>query len=281
MKNRLSVAMILVPLISFSFGMPKAGAELPTLPKAPWINYFAAYSNRSFRIGVSTKGLIELTVMKDKDVPVIEKLVIPIEVTVQEALPDGRMNILKLDPESLSSEQDPTSELGRVAIRGSVTGKVTIEITLEQSRGSILIGSRIIDPGSAKQPLKVILNAAFSAPYPYVKQDQDEVTGEAFQKKIKNDRIELIWTDKKSVKVPLNKDVDASSPEVSGPGISSAVVDVISYAGKKIQFIASPNSAMVMLNPRVQPLRKGFSIQWSPDPKKDRDGKARLAIAVK
>lgn len=281
MKNRIPFVAILAPLFCLAAVLPQASAELPTLRKAPWINYFAAYENRSFRIGLSTKGVVELTLMKEKDVPVINKLVVPIEFTARETLPDGRVIERKLDPESLASEHEPTSELGSVVIRGKFEGDISFEATLEQSRGSILIGGRITDPGGSANPMKLGLSAAFAAPYPYVKQDQDEVTGIEFQKKIKDDRINLLWTDRKAVKLALNKEVDASSPAVNGPGISSVEIDIISYVGKKISFAASANSAISMRNARAQPLRKGFTFHWSPDPVKDRDGKARFAITVK
>jgi hypothetical protein len=281
MKSRRSSAALLAPLLLAASGLLPAAAELPTLDKAPWINYFAAYSSRTFRIGISTKGLIELSVMKDKDVPVIDKLVIPIAITVQESLPDGRVIERKLDPESLTSKQDATNELGKVVIKGKVTGDAAFEATLEQSRGSILIGGRITDPAGSANPLKFTLSAAFSAPYPYVKEDQDEVTGKEFQKKIKGDRISLIWTDKKAQKLALNEEIDATSPAVNGPGIAGVEIDIISYAGKKLNFAASTNSAITMKNARPQPLRKGFSLHWTADPAKDPDGKARLAITVK
>lgn len=281
MKTRRPSAALLAPLLLAVSGLLPVAAELPTLLKAPWINYFAAYSSRTFRIGISTKGLIELTVMKDKDVPVIEKLVIPIAITVQESLPDGRVIERKLDPESLSSEQKPTNELGKVVIRGKVAGDAAFEATLEQLRGSILIGGRITDPAGSANPLKFTLSAAFPAPYPYVKEDQDEITGKEFQKKIKGDRISLIWTDKKTQKLALNQEIDANSPAVNGPGIAGVEIDIISYAGKKLNFAASANSSITMKSARPQPLRKGFSLHWTADPAKDSEGKARLAITVK
>ena len=281
MKSRRHSAAWLAPLLLAASGLLPVAAELPTLDKAPWINYFAAYSSRTFRIGMSTKGLIELTVMKDKDVPVIEKLVIPITIAVQESLPDGRVIERKLDPESLSSEQKPTNELGKVVIRGKVAGDAAFEASFEQSRGSILIGGRITDAAGSANSLKFTLSAGFAAPYPYVKEDQDEITGKEFQKKIKGDRISLVWTDKKAHKLALNQEIDASSPVVNGPGIAGVEIDIISYAGKKLNFVAAPNSAITMKNAQAQPLRKGFSLHWTTDPAKDPDGKARLAITVK
>ena len=281
MKSRRSSASQLASfLLAASAPLPLC-AELPALPKDPWITFFAVSSNRDSRVTVSTKGLIELSIMKDKEVPVIDKLVIPIAITVQETLPDGRTMERKLDPESLTSEQPATSELGKVVIKGKVAGGAAFEATIEQSRGSILIGGRITDPAGSANPLKFALSAAFSAPYPYAKEDQDEVTGKEFQKKIKGDRISLIWTDRKARKLALNEEIDAGSPAVNGPGIAGVEIDIISYAGKKLNFASSTNSAITMKNARPQPLRKGFSLHWAADPVKDREGKARLVIMVK
>ena len=67
----------------------------------------------------------------------------------------------------------------------NVAGDAAFEASFEQSRGSILIGGRITDAAGSANPLKFTLSAGFAAPYPYVKEDQDEITGKEFQKKIK------------------------------------------------------------------------------------------------
>ena len=160
-------------------------------------------------------------------------------------------------------------------------GDAAFEITIEQKRGTILVGGRVLDPGSLTNSPRVALRADYIAPYPYAKEDQDEVTGKAFQKKIKGDNITLKRTDKKVVKLAMNEEVDAKSEAVTGSGIAEATIDICSYDGRKFTFMAAPNSAISLSNKQPQPLRKGFSIHWKPDPAKDPDGKSRLAILVR
>jgi hypothetical protein len=63
--------------------------------------------------------------------------------------------------------------------------------------------------------------------------------------------------------------------------IASADVRIAAYGKGKFLFTASPESALRLSNTKALSLSEGFSIKWSPDPDKNKDGKARHAIEVK
>ena len=89
------------------------------------------------------------------------------------------------------------------------------------------------------------------------------------------------WTDGKRQKLTFEKVLDAGSKEINGPGIAAAEIKIAAYGKRKFFVTAAPNSAMKLSNAKPASLSEGFSIQWSPDHDKDKDGKARLALEVK
>lgn len=99
--------------------------------------------------------------------------------------------------------------------------------------------------------------------------------------KLKDDEVTVKWTNGKRQSITFEKPVDAGTPEFNGPGITAAEVKIAAYGKKKFLFNASANSVMKISNPKLASLSEGFSLQWSPDPAKDQDGKARLVFEVK
>jgi hypothetical protein len=110
----------------------------------------------------------------------------------------------------------------------------------------------------------------------------DKKEQKAFQKKAEGDSLTLQFVDGKREKKPLGENVDMSSKEINGPGIAELILECETYKGRKIQFTASPdNSSITLANPKAAPIYMGFWVNWSPDPAKDPEGKARLAISVR
>ena len=272
----------MIPVILFTCsGLQPGSAELPALGNPPWTGYFVVYSSKIYQFGIYASGEFRLSAMAANNEPVMEKLVVPIVVAIEETLPDGKVEIRKVQPGSLQSAQAATERLGKAIITGKVAGDATFECTVEQSRGTILIGGRVLESGTLKNPLRLVIRAAFSSPYPYLKDNQNEKAAEAFKKKTKADGIAFKRLDRKADKLPVDQNVDAASPEVNGPGISEAEVRICSYDDRKFVFVASSNSAITLENQAGQPLSKGFSIKWHPDPAKDPAGSARIAIDVR
>jgi hypothetical protein len=271
-----------LPAILFAItGFQSLSAQLRSLNNYPWAGYFAGHSDKSYRFGLLASGEIRLTVIDAKKEPLNAKLIIPIVVTIEETLPDGKTLVKKIQPDSMQSAQAASDRFDKVVVSGKVTGDTAFELMLEQNRGMILIGGRVLDPGSSKNPLRLVVRAAFSSPYPFSKEIPNEKAAEIFKKKIKGDGIALKLTDKQARTFAISQDIDAASAEVNGPGIAEAKIKICSYDGKKFVFLASPNSAMTLEHKPSQPLSKGFSLVWHTDPAKDPEGKARLAIDVR
>lgn len=294
MKSR--PASIAAILISGFLGLTDARAQLPALEEQPWMGYFAVFGNKRFNIGVTSQGQIKLSPMNEKGQQVTQQLDIAITAGIEEILPDGRAVMKQLNPETLTSEQPATAKLEKTTIRGKVTGDAEFELNIEQSRGIIFIGGRVLDPGKlTKNPLRFAVRARIPNGYPHEKnkpsategdddskQDREAKKAEkAFMKKIEDDSLEVKWTDGKRVKRDFVEPVEAASKDLCGPGITSAEVEISSYKGKRFVFTASPNSSITLWNEKPAPLYTGFTINWSADPAKDADGKARLAVEVR
>ncbi len=184
--------------------------------------------------------------------------------------------------ESLRSDQKPTAEFEKTIITGKITGDASFELIMEQDRGIVSLGGRLVGPGSLTNPLRFTIRVGFTEPYPFDDVDfTDKKEAKAFEKKIKSDRIDLKWSDQKRVKLGFEDPIDAKSAEYNGPGIASAEIDISSYKGHKFIIAASEHSTMTLANEKKEPLYKGFSLSWSPDPAKDPEMKTRLSIQVK
>ena len=267
----------------FAFtGIQSLPAQLGTLNEPPWLGYFAAYSNRDYQIGISTFGKIRLSAIDSKGKPLSNKLDVAISVAIEETLPDGRIVVKEIKTESLESEQKPTDEFQKTIITGKVTGDAPFELIMEQDRGIVSLGGRLVGPGSLTNPLRFTIRVNFTEPYPFEDVDMtDKKEAKDFEKKIKADRIDLKWTDQKRVKLGLEDPVDAKSAEFNGPGIAVAEIEIGSYKGHKFIIAASDHSTMTIANAKPEPLYKGFFLSWVPDSAKDPEMKARLRIQVK
>ncbi len=162
--------------------------------------------------------------------------------------------------------------------------------TLEEDRGVVSIAGRVTDPGpNAKHPLVFTVNTRI----PYFHGRVEKETPEdlkAFEEKIEDDYIEFQWIDRKKHKKMWVETVDIASPEVNGPGIASAELELFAFKGRKLILSASPGSKMVFSSSRrgkrrssakAAPLYEGFSIRWSSDPEKDPKGEARMSYEFK
>ncbi len=263
------------------------------LDKQPWLGYYAVFTSKRFNITVLPQGNIKITPMNDKDEPVGKDLAINIDFGIEEIPPDGKAVMKQIKFETLESRDAATEKLEKISIRGKVTGDAEFELNLEQVRGVIFIGGRVLNPGTlTKNPIRFAVRTRIPNAYPYQdnkaddptdrkKEKQAEKSEKEFLKKIKDDSLEVKWTDGKRVKQDFEKVVDVASKDLNGPGITSAVVEISSYMGKRMIFTAAQNSSMTLRNPQPEPLHKGFTIFWQADTAKDTEGKARLAIEVR
>lgn len=252
-------------------------AELPML-KAPWLGFFAAFANKRYQFTIDAFAKMSLTPLNDKGDPASRHLSIPLEIVIEERQATGKTIQRQIDPATLESPQAPTPNLEKLVIRGKAKGGAAFELTLEQSRGQISASGKLLDTGANHNPPRFALRFKMPSAYPYDKRtDKDKL--KAFDKKIKNDRIDLRLTDNSRKKQSFDQPVAAAS--LNGPGVASAEIDVEAYKGKKILISATPPSSLTLANPATAPLHEGYTILWQVDPAKDPQAKARLTFEVK
>jgi len=265
--------------------LQSASAQLPSLEGENWLGYFVGYKSSRYIFGVNSQGEMGFNPDEKQGLVSIKKF--SIKPVVQEILPDGRCVDKTMNPESLETTDSATEKFDKVVFRGKVTGDAKFEVTVEQNRGMIFIGGRILEPGNLKNPLRFAVsvktpiffkNGENPAKADGEKPKKDPKKGKSPLDKLENDRLTLKWVDGKRVKKTIVEELDLASPEINGPGISEVEIDTQAFKGRKIMFNASPNSAMTLKNANSAPIYNGFSINWVPDAAKDPKGEARLAI---
>lgn len=263
-------------------GISPVSAELPGLEEKDWLGYFVGFQNKKFQFAITSQGKAAIKVIGKKGEPLAKKLTIPVEFLVEEIRPDGKASVKNLMPETLESAQPATLKPQQIVIRGKVTGEASFEVFVNEDRGVISMGGRLLDPGTlTKNPLRFSIRLKFPDAYPSAKEAGDKKEEKELKKKLKNDRLQLSWTDGTRVRQPTDKAVDAGSKEINGPGIAAMQVEFSSYDEKKFEFTASPSSTMTLAGGPAAPLHQGFTLTWLADAAKDPEGKARLSFEVK
>lgn len=271
-----------------------AMAGLPMLQQ-PWLGFYAVFSNKNCQLRISAAdSKIIVAPIPQGETPVGDDRSIQLQIGIEETLPDGKTIVRPLDGASLESSDPATDKLTKVVIRGKSEGDASLEITVEQSRGIISLGGRVMDPGIFKNPLRCAVTMTFPSVMPNhgsepksgnsddrsAKRELKEQE-KADAKKLKEDFLGLKWTNGNKLKMTFEKKMDAGAREINGPGIAAVEIKVSDYGKKTVVLNASPNSLMEISNPVAGPLAAGFSLRWVPDMAKDVDGKARLAFEVK
>ena len=263
-------------------GIEPVSAELPGLTEPEWLGHFVGFQNKKFQFGITSQGKATLKVIGKKGEPLNQKLTIPVEFLVEEIRPDGKPSVKNFQPETLESAQPAANKPQQIVIHGKVTGDARVEIHVNEDRGMISLGGRLLDPGTlTKNPLRFSIRLKFPDAYPSAKAAGDKKEEKELKDKMKNDRVQLSWTDGKRVKQATDKAVDAGSDGINGPGIAAMQVQFSTFDEKKFEFSASENSSIRLSGPQAQPLHDGFTITWMADPVKDPEGKARLNFEVK
>ena len=282
MKTPRLLSAVWVSLVLAAAGILPAAAELPNLTEPPWLGRFAVFANTRYQFTVDSQGaVIHLTPLTDKREPVAANLAIPVQMAIEELTPDGKFTVKQIDPASLQSTQPATDKLAKVVITGKFTGGGAFEATIEQSRGTILMGGRVTDPGTLKNTPRFAISAKIPPLYPNAKKATDKKAEAAHAKKVASDHVTVKGIDGKHRKIALDKRVDSSSADLTGTGLVSAEIDTTAYSGKKCLFVASPNSMLTLKNEGGGPLSEGLLIHWESDKAKDPEGKARFALEVK
>ena len=281
MKNPRLLAGFIASVIASAAWIPSVSAQLPARNQPPFLGYFAVFTNKRFEFRVTPEGKMVLASLNQKGEPASDRLAQRVDIVVQELMPDGKSVIRQIKPETLESPQPATDKLEKAVIRGKVTGDAAFEVSIEQQRGVITMGGRLVDPGTLKNPLRFSLRVVFPNAYPE-KKPNGRKEEEAFEKQLKDDCVEVKWTDGKRKKQSFEKPVDVASKDLNGPGITAMEVVIAPYKDRKFLFTTTGNSTINLSNNgKTAPLYEGFFINWMPDAEKDKDAQARLSLEVK
>jgi hypothetical protein len=262
-------------------GVFPVSAQLPSLSDKEVLGYFVAADSKTYQFRVASDGKTTIKVLDSKGNAVNNELVIPIVFTIEETTPDGKTTSRKINPESLESAQPATLKPKDITIKGKVTGDIGFEAFVSEERGSIVLGGHLLNPAELKNPTRFSIEVRIPNAVPEAKADEDKKAAKEREEKIKDDKVQIVWTDGKKTRIPGDKAVEGSSTEVTGPGITAASIEFGVFKERKIVVTAAPNSSMKLSNSGSRRLPEGFSLFWSADPTKDPQGKARVAIEVK
>ncbi|MEY3898139.1 MAG: hypothetical protein RLZZ214_3660 [Verrucomicrobiota bacterium] len=270
-------------------------AELPMLHDKQWMGYYAVHASKSYHFKIpAADGKVVLAPISANDERISGSLDVVIGFGIIETLPDGKTTLRPIRVDTLESNDPATDKLSKSTLRAKTAADASLEITIEQARGVVFVGTRVLDPGTLKNPLRGFVTAVFPVTMPgaeAVKQQENlderdakraaKKAAKEAEEKLKENVVDLKWTDGKRKRLTFAEVVDAGSQEFNGPGIAAAEIISAPYKGRRIFLTAAANSAMKLSNIKPASLSEGYSIQWSPDPAKDKDGKARLALEVK
>ena len=194
------------------------------------ISWRRTAKNYQFRIAADGKTTIK--VLDSKGKPMNNELTIPVIFTVEETMPDGKTISRKIIPESLESSQPATMKPKNLSFKGKATGDLGFEVFVSEERGGILLGGHLLNPAELKNPTRFSIEVKIPNAKPKVKADAEKTIKKPprkLERKIKDDKVQLILTDGKKVKITGDEAVEGSSKEVTGPGISAASIEFSAF----------------------------------------------------
>lgn len=291
--RRVISAALCIPLLALFGGAERAQAQLPALNHAPWFGFFVGHRGSRGMFGLSADGSMVYNHNNELETPTRGN-VHRIQATVEETLPNGRVLIRRLIPESLETDDEATDKPGKVAFRGKVEGGATIEVNLEFTRREIHIGGRIVDAGDNQNPLRFTLFTRTPPYYLFYQERQRLASGtdeekqklisqnERQRERIRNETMSLRKLDGQRVRQLVLEPVSMTGTDFNGPGFSEIDIEFNWLQGRRITFTAGSGSLMWLSNRDNQAIYKnGFNIKWMSDPDKDPKGEARLTIATR
>jgi hypothetical protein len=292
-KNQASAVLALACSLAVLSPQP-AAAALPALQVKPWWGFFAVFANKNYDYKMAASdGVITLTPLGD-GAPMLGHAQIQIRNGVLETYPDGKTVFHTLRPDTLETKDPATDKLGKVTLRGKTVGDVVVEVTVEQSRGIILMGARALEKGHLAHPSTAAMEVSFAAVHlapagashggQLTKRDArkaERAKEKEAKERMKINGISLRGIDGTKQVIGFEESVNASSAEINGKGIAAAEIKTTSFGKNKVMLTASPESALRMSNPQKAPLSKGYTFTWVAAPDKNKEGKARMAIEVK
>ena len=266
-------AIFLLSLLSSP--LPAIAGDLPQLTVQPWIGKYVGYERRGFQFSVSANGEGLLLLNRDRGKPMGHMTAIRFQPLVEETLPDGRTFGKSPSKGGWEAVTPASADAETVTYRGTVAGGARFEVNFELDGDVIRGGGRVIDKGGSTKPLAFKLRIHLPDVYYYEKNAKKR---DALAKK---DRVDLLRTDDKKLKLDLLTPLDAESAEFNGPGMAKARIDLAGFKGGRFELEAGEHAAFEFWNRAEEALIEGFALGWRPDPAKDSEGKARFTLKIR
>ncbi|WP_265594759.1 hypothetical protein [Haloferula sp. BvORR071] len=261
------------PLLLCS-ALPLFAAELPQLTKEPWLGMYAGMETRDYRFRIKRSGEAELILRKQKGDLMTDKYAIRFVPLIEDLTPDGKV-VSKTVPDTGWEAVTPaTADAKKLTFRGTVAGDASFEVNLEMEKGVISAGGKLLETGKLNNP-RFVMRVMVPNLYVY-----DKDPGK-LKEKVKKDRMDFLRTNGKKMKLELVEAVDAETPEVSGPGLTQARIEMAGLDGHRLDVATTTGGSFELWNREAKALIEGFTLGWKHDPAKDPDGKARLTVQVK
>lgn len=268
MKKSLLLVLGALPLF------PVHAGELPQLKENPWIGYYTGYERRNFHFMVSSSGECLLSPISTKGSPLSSRLSVRIRPLVEDVLPSGQVVAKSPVDDGWEAVTPAAVDPEAVVYRGTVSGGARFEVKLEFDGDQISAGGRLLEKGTLANPRFVI---RIQVPDVYYHENNAAKKAE----KAKKDRVDLVRTDGKKLKLDLVTPLDAESAEFNGPGISQARVEIAGYRGMRLEFDAGKDALFDFWNKGEGNLIEGFTLGWRPDAAKDPEGKGRFVLKAR
>jgi hypothetical protein len=291
----------LLPLL-----LPQAQALLPLLKDPSWLEYHAVHDDEKFRFDINSKGELHITPKRGSTgKPVSWRLALKLDYGIEETRADGSKWLRRIERDSIAATERPSNAFVKTTLRGTTQGGAALELDVIQERGVISLGGRItdygnLDPSKARLVIRVRVPDVHSdsgSSGSGKDKDDDEKDrdrrdereerkkqrerDERFEKKIDDDRLDLVRIDGTKLKLEFVEPLEAAAPALNAGGFQSAEFRIATYTDRRFRLQALQGSVLTLWNARNEPLHEGFTVEWRADAAKDSSGAARLQIEVR
>ena len=237
---------------------PVAPAQLPSLDKKPWENYFFVLKERKYQFCITTEGDAVFYPLTKRGEIISENNPIIFKIEFLESKSDGKFTSKKINPNSLKSEQTPAYNPDKpITYSGTITGDAAFEITITPSRDGFGITGKITDHGKLTNPLNVAIKIGLR---PYVK-DTTRTDSEikSFEQRIKRDKFEATIASGNRKPYDFRDPVNFHSDMPNG--VESLTMKAEGFNSTEFT-ISVGGSAKIMFEDQQQIVADGADIRW-------------------
>ncbi|MES2983312.1 MAG: hypothetical protein V4727_13445 [Verrucomicrobiota bacterium] len=255
MKVTKSSPLVLAVILACTSTLP---AQLPSIDKEPWENYFIALKERKFQFGITKDGEAVFYPLTKRGEIISERNPIIFKIEVLESKSDGKFTSKKIVPGSLKSDQPAALNPAKpVTYSGSVTGDATFEITITPSRDGFAITGKITGKGTLTDNLHVAISMGLR-PYPK-DTTRTAVETKAFEQRVRRDKFQAIIAsgNKKAYDFPDGANLHIDMPQ----GVESLSMKSEGYDSTEFT-VSVGGSSKIMFEDKNQIIFDGVDFQW-------------------